>query len=136
MADRRAGGSAEDRVQGPRAADVDLVAEQRANASADQQAGGSVIAAAIIVAVVAAIDAVGAGQAAIGIVAAVTIVAVGVVAIESGLVAVPVIVAVAAPVADIAALGRKSSAALNRVFEAAQKLSGLTDEDVDELVGE
>lgn len=38
--------------------------------------------------------------------------------------------------ADVAALGRKSAAALNRVFEAAQKLSGLTDEDVDELVGE
>ena len=38
--------------------------------------------------------------------------------------------------ADIAALGRKNAAALNRVFEACQKLSGLTDEDVDELLGE
>lgn len=34
---------------------------------------------------------------------------------------------------DVAALGRKSAKALNRVFEAAQKLSGLTDEDVAEL---
>ncbi|WP_435107354.1 hypothetical protein [Nocardiopsis synnemataformans] len=38
--------------------------------------------------------------------------------------------------ADIAALGKKNAAALNRVFEACQKLSGLTDEDVDELLGE
>ena len=34
---------------------------------------------------------------------------------------------------DIKALGNKSAAALDRVFQAAQKLSGLTDEDVDEL---
>lgn len=38
--------------------------------------------------------------------------------------------------ADIVQLGRKSAAALDRVFEAAKKLSGLTDEDVDELLGE
>lgn len=38
--------------------------------------------------------------------------------------------------ADVAALGRKNAAVLNRVFEACQKLSGLTDEDVDELLGE
>ncbi|WP_433699102.1 hypothetical protein [Nocardiopsis sp. CA-288880] len=38
--------------------------------------------------------------------------------------------------ADIAALGKKNASALNRVFEACQKLSGLTDEDVDELLGE
>ena len=37
---------------------------------------------------------------------------------------------------DIAALGRKSAAALARVFEAAQRLSGLTDEDMEELEGE
>ncbi len=34
---------------------------------------------------------------------------------------------------DIAALGRKSTAALNRVYEVAQRLSGITQEDVDEL---
>ncbi|MDT0305061.1 hypothetical protein [Streptomonospora wellingtoniae] len=38
--------------------------------------------------------------------------------------------------ADVAALGRKNAAVLNRVFEACQKLSGLTDDDVDELLGE
>ncbi|MFG1873393.1 hypothetical protein ACGFIV_00970 [Sphaerisporangium sp. NPDC049003] len=36
---------------------------------------------------------------------------------------------------QIAALGRKSAAALQRVFELAQKLSGLTDEDMEELEG-
>jgi len=34
---------------------------------------------------------------------------------------------------DVKALGAKSAQALNRVFEAAQKLSGLTDDDIDEL---
>jgi len=34
---------------------------------------------------------------------------------------------------DVAALGNKSAGALNRVFEVAQRLSGLTQEDVDEL---
>ncbi len=34
---------------------------------------------------------------------------------------------------DAEVLGRKSAVALNRVFEVAQKLSGLTPEDVDEL---
>lgn len=34
---------------------------------------------------------------------------------------------------DAGLLGKKSAAALNRVFEVAQKLSGLTPEDVDEL---
>lgn len=38
--------------------------------------------------------------------------------------------------ADIAALGAKSAAALDRVFSVVQRLSGLTDEDVDELTGE
>lgn len=33
------------------------------------------------------------------------------------------------------ALGRKSAAALNRVFEVAQRLSGLRQEDVEELAG-
>jgi hypothetical protein len=33
---------------------------------------------------------------------------------------------------DIDALGQKSGAALNRVFEAAQRLSGLSDEDLEE----
>lgn len=37
--------------------------------------------------------------------------------------------------ADVQALGRKSASALNRVFQVAQRLSGLTDEDVDELAG-
>lgn len=37
---------------------------------------------------------------------------------------------------DIAALGRKSAAALSRVFDVAQRLSGLTDEDMEELEGE
>ncbi|MFJ9558048.1 hypothetical protein ACIRPH_29945 [Nocardiopsis sp. NPDC101807] len=37
---------------------------------------------------------------------------------------------------DVAALGRKNAAVLNRVFEKCQRLSGLTDEDVDELLGE
>jgi hypothetical protein len=35
--------------------------------------------------------------------------------------------------ADIAALGEKSGAALDRVFEAAARLSGLSDTDVEEL---
>lgn len=37
---------------------------------------------------------------------------------------------------DIAALGRKSAAALSRVFEVAQRLSGLDDKDMEELEGE
>ncbi|WP_327587038.1 hypothetical protein OHA25_08505 [Nonomuraea sp. NBC_00507] len=37
---------------------------------------------------------------------------------------------------DISALGRKSAAALSRVFEVAQRLSGLTDADMEELEGE
>ena len=37
---------------------------------------------------------------------------------------------------DIAALGRKSAAALERIFSVSQRLSGLSDEDVAELVGE
>lgn len=36
---------------------------------------------------------------------------------------------------DVEALGRKSASALNRVFEVAQRLSGLRQEDVDELAG-
>lgn len=35
--------------------------------------------------------------------------------------------------ADIPALAKKSAAALNRVYEVAQRLSGITQEDVDEL---
>ena len=35
---------------------------------------------------------------------------------------------------DAHALGKKSAAALNRVFEVAQRLSGLSDKDVEELV--
>lgn len=35
--------------------------------------------------------------------------------------------------ADVKALGAKSAAALNRVYEVAQRLSGITQEDVDEL---
>lgn len=37
--------------------------------------------------------------------------------------------------ADVKELGAKSAAALDRVFEVAQRLSGLSDDDVDELVG-
>lgn len=37
---------------------------------------------------------------------------------------------------EVANLGRKSAVALNRVYEVAQRLSGLTDEDADELLGE
>lgn len=37
---------------------------------------------------------------------------------------------------DVAELGKKSGAALNRVWETARKLSALTDEDVDELAGD
>lgn len=36
---------------------------------------------------------------------------------------------------DAPLLGRKSAAALQRVFEVAQRLSGLSDQDVEELVG-
>lgn len=36
---------------------------------------------------------------------------------------------------DISALGRKSAAALDRVYEVAQRLSQVTDEDIEELVG-
>lgn len=35
--------------------------------------------------------------------------------------------------ADMEALGRKSATALQRVFDAAQRLSGLSDQDVEEL---
>jgi hypothetical protein len=35
--------------------------------------------------------------------------------------------------ADIEALGNKSAAALQRIYEAAQRLSGLSDEDMEEL---
>jgi flavoprotein len=34
---------------------------------------------------------------------------------------------------DVAALGSKSSRSVQRVFNVAQKLSGLSDEDIDEL---
>ena len=34
---------------------------------------------------------------------------------------------------DVAALGKKSSAALDRIFEASQKLNRITDDDVEEL---
>lgn len=37
--------------------------------------------------------------------------------------------------ADVEALGRKSAAALTRVFAVAQRLSGLTQDDVEELAG-
>lgn len=36
---------------------------------------------------------------------------------------------------DISALGKKSAAALDRVFTVARRLSGFTDEDMEELVG-
>ena len=36
---------------------------------------------------------------------------------------------------DAAALGKKSGAALDRVFGVAQRLSGITDADIDEVVG-
>lgn len=36
---------------------------------------------------------------------------------------------------DVVALGHKSAAALTRVYEVASRLSGLSDEDVDELEG-
>ena len=38
--------------------------------------------------------------------------------------------------ADIRALGKKSANALQRVFDVAQKLSGITSDDVEELAGE
>ena len=34
---------------------------------------------------------------------------------------------------DIAALGRKSAKALDRIFDAAQKLNGMTEDDIEEL---
>lgn len=37
--------------------------------------------------------------------------------------------------ADVKALGRKSALALNRVFEVAQRINGLTEEDMEELAG-
>lgn len=37
---------------------------------------------------------------------------------------------------DVSWLGKKSAAALNRVFKVAQKLSGLTDDEVEELIEE
>jgi len=37
--------------------------------------------------------------------------------------------------ADVMKLGQKSAAALERVFEAAAKLNGMTDEDMEELAG-
>ena len=38
--------------------------------------------------------------------------------------------------ADVKALGKKSAAALQRVYEVASRLSGISSEDVDELVSE
>lgn len=37
---------------------------------------------------------------------------------------------------DIGALSRKSSKPVDRIFEAAQRLTGMTDEDVEELAGD
>lgn len=37
--------------------------------------------------------------------------------------------------ADVWELGKKSASALNKVFEVAQRLSGLSDDDVEELAG-
>lgn len=37
--------------------------------------------------------------------------------------------------ADVKALGKKSALALNRVFEVAQRINGLTPEDMEELAG-
>jgi len=37
--------------------------------------------------------------------------------------------------ADVKALGRKSAVALNRVFEVAQRINGLTEADMEELAG-
>lgn len=37
--------------------------------------------------------------------------------------------------ADVAALGQKSAAALQRVYEVGQRLSGMSDSDVEELTG-
>lgn len=37
--------------------------------------------------------------------------------------------------ADVKALGRKSALALNRVFEVAQRINGLTEQDLEELAG-
>lgn len=36
---------------------------------------------------------------------------------------------------DVKALGRKSALALNRVFEVAQRINGLTEQDMEELAG-
>ena len=36
---------------------------------------------------------------------------------------------------DVKALGRKSALALNRVFEVAQRINGLTEQDIEELAG-
>lgn len=36
---------------------------------------------------------------------------------------------------DISALGRKSAKALDRVFEVAQRLNGMTEDDIEELAG-
>ncbi len=36
---------------------------------------------------------------------------------------------------DVAALGRKSAKALDRVFDVAQRLNGMTEEDLEELAG-
>jgi hypothetical protein len=37
--------------------------------------------------------------------------------------------------ADVAALGKKSATALERVFDVARRLSGMSDEDLEELMG-
>ena len=37
---------------------------------------------------------------------------------------------------DVAALGAKSAAALDKVFEVAQRLSGISDDDVEEMAGD
>ena len=38
--------------------------------------------------------------------------------------------------ADVESLGQKSGAALDRVFSVAQRLSGISDDDVDKMVGD
>lgn len=101
----------EDRSDGARTATVDFAADQGAKRTTDDQAGRAVVAAAIILAVLATIDAIVAGQTVVGIIAAVAIVTVGIIAIIARLVAVIIVAAVSLPVARILALGLTQFAA-------------------------
>ena len=75
-----------------------MVASQRTRPADDHQSGRTVVAAAIILPVLAAINAVVAGHAAVGVIAAVAIITIGIVRVITLLVTVIIILVVAPPI--------------------------------------